>query len=290
MSEEVQKVQVESVSKFSHSDTIGKLAEALAKAHGQFKTVIKSAENPYFKSSYADLSALIDATQEGLTANGLALVQSPGQIVNGRVHVTSILMHSSGEWLSDELAMPMSKTDAQGAGSAITYARRYAYQSLLNVAGEEDDDGNAATGKTQADRKGSSTDVSDKGPINPTQQRAFWSAATQGGKTKAHVAEYFETIGIRATEEMPKLKFDAAIKWAIKPLPIPADMTETLEKSVEMVRPTQQEFKRIFAAANKKHIPEEDVKRYAYDTFAVDSMTKLNVEQAQEVMEWIETV
>jgi len=222
------------------SESIAALAGALSKARADFKAVIKAAENPYFKSNYADLSTLIDATKDGLSKNGLCLIQSPGKITEtNRVSITSLLIHSSGEWLEDDLEMPVTKADAQGLGSAITYGRRYAYQSILNIAGEDDDDGNAAVGRTQKDRKGSSTDMSttDGENINPTQARAFWAATKQGNKSKADVQKWFgEELGIEHTDEMLKKDFNKAMKWAVKPS---EDLTGIAKESVEKVKETQ---------------------------------------------------
>ena len=129
------------------SDQRGELFGALAKARKGFSKVLKTSSNPFFKSKYADLSVLIDATSNSLSANGLAVLQFPAVNEQGRVVITTVLGHSSGQWAEGSLEMPIQKADAQGVGSATTYGRRYSYGALLNVASEEDDDGNAATGK-----------------------------------------------------------------------------------------------------------------------------------------------
>lgn len=220
------------------SESIAALAAALSKARGEFKAVIKSAENPYFKSNYADLSTLIDATKDSLSKNGLAVVQSPGKITeSGRVSITTLLIHSSGEWMEDDLEMPVTKADAQGLGSAITYGRRYAYQSLLNVAGEEDDDGNAAVGKTQKDRNSSSIENKPGATVNPAQVRAFWAATKQGNKSKEDVQAYYGSeLGIEHTEEMLQKDFNKAMKWAVKPS---EDLSGVLADSVAEVKQRQ---------------------------------------------------
>lgn len=203
---------------FAHSPTLGKLADALAKAQLAFKPVIKDSENPYFKSSYADLATIIAATKEGLSKNGLAVIQAPGRVMDNKVELISMLVHSSDEWIRATLFMPMSKADAQGIGSALTYGRRYSYQSLVSVAGESDDDAASAVGMTQKDARGSSTDKSDKDGrnINPTQQRAFWAATTQGKKSKERVADYLvANFGIKSSSDIPKSKLDEAMKWAV---------------------------------------------------------------------------
>jgi hypothetical protein len=139
---------------FTTSGQIDELTKALASAHKDFKPVIKDANNPFFKSKYADLAGVIDATGEALSKNGLALIQSPGRMIGGHLFLTSLLAHSSGQWIKDELELPISKFDAQGAGAAITYARRYAYQALVGVAAE-DEDGNSDSGKFEKQPDGS---------------------------------------------------------------------------------------------------------------------------------------
>jgi len=124
------------------SDEIHELATALSKAQGEIEDAAKGAENPYFKSKYADLAAVRGVIREPLAKNGLAIVQNPAT-VQGGVEVETILLHSSGQFMSSKLFMPVAKSDAQGIGSAITYARRYSLLSILCLA-TEDDDGNAA--------------------------------------------------------------------------------------------------------------------------------------------------
>lgn len=126
-----------------HSDTIGAIALALAKAQGAIKGALKDSTNPHFKSSYADLASVWAACRDPLSANELSVVQTPGECAAGQVALTTLLMHSSGEWISDTLTIPLTKVDAQGYGSATTYARRYALASFVGVA-PDDDDGQAA--------------------------------------------------------------------------------------------------------------------------------------------------
>lgn len=135
--------------------TIGQLAEALAAAQMEFPSVKKGSENPYYNSKYADLSAIIGATQPLLAKNGLVIIQSPVvKLDEQKAGVITTLAHKSGEWISDECILPATmekrdktiRFDAQSVGSAITYARRYSYQSMIGVAAEIDDDGNKASG------------------------------------------------------------------------------------------------------------------------------------------------
>lgn len=129
------------------SPGIGKLAEALAKAQGAMGHAKKSADNPFFKSSYADLPAVIDAAKAALADNGLAVSQFTDADENGNVTLVSTLMHSSGEWVRGWYPVRPLKADPQGLGSAVTYARRYSFAALVGIAAaDDDDDGNAASG------------------------------------------------------------------------------------------------------------------------------------------------
>jgi len=128
------------------SDTINELATALAKAQGAMLTAKKDATNPHFKSSYADLAAVWAACRKPLTDHGLSVVQSPRMTFAGNagmVEVETTLLHASGQWMADTITVPVSKLDAQGVGSAVTYARRYALAAFASVA-PDDDDGNGA--------------------------------------------------------------------------------------------------------------------------------------------------
>lgn len=127
------------------SETIANLAQALSKAQGQMGSAKKDADNPYFKSKYADLASVVDAIKEPLSKNGLAYSQLPFVDEHG-VHVETILMHLSGEWVSSKLTMRPVKTDPQGVGSTLTYARRYGLQSMVGIAADDDDDGNLGSG------------------------------------------------------------------------------------------------------------------------------------------------
>lgn len=124
------------------SDDINELAAALSKAQGEILDATKGAENPYFKSKYADLAAVRSVIREPMAKHGLSLVQLP-KTVDGGVEVETMLLHSSGQYIKSSLFMPAAKNDAHGIGSAITYARRYSIMSILSLA-TEDDDGNAA--------------------------------------------------------------------------------------------------------------------------------------------------
>ena len=120
------------------------IASALVRAQKAFGPALKTSTNPHFRSRYVDLSACVEAVITGLNDNGIALIQQTHDCDSG-VCVETLFLHESGESLSaGKLHVPASKQDAQGYGSALTYARRYSLMAACGIA-PEDDDGNAAS-------------------------------------------------------------------------------------------------------------------------------------------------
>ena len=120
------------------------IATALAAAQMEMGKALKSANNPHFKSKYADLSSVTDACLPALNKNGIAVIQPMGEDEHGR-YVETVLIHGeSGERLSCRVPLIVQKNDMQGYGSAVTYGRRYGLMSMAGIA-PEDDDGNAAS-------------------------------------------------------------------------------------------------------------------------------------------------
>ena len=126
-----------------------KIASAFVKAQKAFGPALKSSTNPHFRSRYADLSACVEAVIDALNANGIALMQKTYECKEG-VMVETVFVHESGEVMeSGMLHVPAVKHDAQGFGSALTYARRYSLMAACGIA-PEDDDGNAASRRPEA--------------------------------------------------------------------------------------------------------------------------------------------
>lgn len=133
------------------------VAAAFIKAKKEFSPALKDKTNPAFRSKYADLGACIEAVNDAFLANGIAMYQVTHDCDNG-VIVETVLLHESGEVLSGgRLHVPASKHDAQGYGSALSYARRYSLMAACGIA-PEDDDGNAATKAAPAKKTISATD------------------------------------------------------------------------------------------------------------------------------------
>lgn len=126
------------------SDAINELATALAEAQSEIENASKNSNNPHFKSKYADLAEVINTVRPVFAKHGLSVSQFPS-FADGLASVETVLMHKSGQWMSGIASAGVSKQDAQGVGSAITYLRRYSLAAVAGIA-QEDDDANAAVG------------------------------------------------------------------------------------------------------------------------------------------------
>jgi hypothetical protein len=123
---------------------------ALVKAQRGFGPALKSSTNPHFRSKYADLAACIEAVIDSLNENGVMLMQVTHEAENG-VMIETLFLHESGEQMSaGKLFMPATKFDAQGFGSALSYARRYSLLAACGIAPEDDDANQAVKSSTQA--------------------------------------------------------------------------------------------------------------------------------------------
>ena len=147
------------------------LAKALASAQAEFGTVPQSGINPFHKSKYSTIEDYVNAAKPILAKHGLSISQAP-DLLETQFVLTTILMHESGEYLVSHQPIFAAKQDAQSMGSAITYARRYAYGAVLGMAsGDFDDDGNAAAAKPvkQANPPKAQKPATSPAPISPSQ-------------------------------------------------------------------------------------------------------------------------
>lgn len=127
------------------SESIKNIADALSKFQGEIENPKNTADNPFFKSKYAPLQEVLNIVRPKLAKYGLSILQWPSGD-GERIIINSLLMHSSGEWIEMEpLILKAEKATAQGAGSAITYGRRYALSAILGISSEDDDDGSQAS-------------------------------------------------------------------------------------------------------------------------------------------------
>jgi cellobiose-specific phosphotransferase system component IIA len=129
------------------SENINELASALAKAQAEIRGAVEDSTNPHFRSKYASLQSYIDSAREPLARHGLSVTQLLTQSDCGTnmVSIETVMMHSSGQWISAVFSVPVgNQMTAQAFGSAVTYARRYSFASIVGIA-PIDDDGNQAT-------------------------------------------------------------------------------------------------------------------------------------------------
>ncbi len=148
----------------NQSENIAELASALSKAQGEYTPALKDSANPFFKSKYANLCSIVKACQEPLSKNGLSVTQGTNQDEKGNWILTTMLMHSSGQWIKSQTPIITLKPDIQSFGSASTYARRYAWASIAGVTTDEDDDAEAAMARDHAPKKQESKSYEKKSP------------------------------------------------------------------------------------------------------------------------------
>ena len=150
------------------STSIGKLAEALAKAQGAIHGALKDSANPFFKSKYADLASIIESCRDALSVNNICVFQTT-TIIDGKLYLETMLAHSSDQWKRGLYPVRPVKDDPQGIGSALTYARRYGLAAAVGVA-QVDDDGEAAMGRkaqfADGDMKPAGHDIIDRAKLD----------------------------------------------------------------------------------------------------------------------------
>lgn len=181
----------------NQSETIVKLSAALVKAQAEMSGAVKDSANPFFKSSYADLNSVIKAIKEPFAKYGLAYTQFPYTDEKG-VGVVTRLIHESGEWIECGYTLPLTKLDPQAAGSAITYARRYALQAMAGIPAV-DDDAEGAMNRTQKPSGGRIT-------RNQAQTLHELLASTE-----SDVAKFCAVFNCRDVDSMDSSYYDKAL-------------------------------------------------------------------------------
>ena len=182
------------------SNELKDLAAALVKAQAEVMQAHKDATNPFFKSKYADLESVWDAIRAPLTKNGLSVAQGTTYLEGAGTCVVTRLIHTSGQWIEGVLPVMAAKTDPQGQGSAITYARRYALAGMVGVV-QVDDDAEAAHGRSNEGANHNITNVSKAEPtkaqlkleLNPLKadcSHTFYASTLPQHKTSGKQIEY----------------------------------------------------------------------------------------------------
>jgi len=191
------------------------IASALVRAQRGFAPALKTSTNPHFRSKYVDLAGCIEAVVDALNSAGIALVQRTSEDSTG-VTVETVFVHESGETLEcGKLHVPASKQDAQGYGSALTYARRYSLMAACGIA-PEDDDGNAASRTPTPKVSATKTDLVPPNRMNIVADVA--AAINERMSANDLIGAFEEYSGITDVEEKTALwgMLDSKTRSAIK--------------------------------------------------------------------------
>lgn len=187
------------------------LAAALVKAQQEMPPVDKDSRNPHFGNSFASLDNIVAKTRPVLNKHGLAIVQFPTVSELGQPCLRTILVHSeSGEQLQADMPLLVGKQDMQGLGSAITYARRYAWAAALGIASDEDDDGHHAS--QQAAPQRNQTRPAASGTISEAQAKRLFAIAKSKGVPQERVKQLTRQVaGVDSSAEVPKARYDELV-------------------------------------------------------------------------------
>lgn len=133
------------------SESITELNKALANFHKEVKQPMKDANNPFFKSKYVPLENVVEVIDDVAPKFGLTYSQYPVTTDDGKVGISTVLLHESGEFIEYPPATTKpDKNTPQGVGSALTYMRRYSLSAVFGITSDQDDDGNEASGNAKA--------------------------------------------------------------------------------------------------------------------------------------------
>lgn len=186
------------------SADIGEISAALAKAQAELENVEKGGTNPHFRSKYATLPDVLAEVRPKLAKHGIAVIQMPVNGDGSTIGVATRFTHSSGQWIESEFYVAPTKFDAQGAGSVVTYLRRYALMAMAGVSGD-DDDGNAAVRApvALAESAGPTTLL-----INSEQRKALMAIADEVGADKER---FLNWLGVDSFASIPASQYQKAV-------------------------------------------------------------------------------
>lgn len=197
------------------------VASAFVQAKREFGPALKDKTNPAFRSKYADLGACIDAVEDALLKNGLAVYQETFEDPTG-VTVETVFLHESGESMRcGKLHVPAAKQDPQGFGSALTYCRRYSLMTACGIA-PEDDDGNQASKPRQEparQRTGVAQDVLATSPALPKEVTDYLDGLSVDVQDvfKARGAQAaYERIDIEQLDDIQKIYLSTVMPSLVK--------------------------------------------------------------------------
>lgn len=175
------------------------LIKALSSFQSEIRLIKKDGNNPHFRSTYSTLAALIDAIREPLTKNGMAITS---YFRDGLVITT--LWHESGGFIRSLYQLQGSYRKDQEMGSSITYAKRYNIAALLNLASEDDDDGESAPGKSPQGKRPAPTQ-------SIAQRRKVM--VNQFGLHRITEQEICDHIKVESIDQIQEPHFEALRAW-----------------------------------------------------------------------------
>lgn len=187
------------------TQNLDKIAPALVAAQAAITFASKDSTNPHFKNRYADLQSVIEAVKGPLNANGITFIQMPSSSDAGFLSLTTLLVHSSGQYIGDTATIPLPKNDPQGYGSALTYGRRYGLAAICGLF-QADDDGEAAK-PVIAPVMASMANKADIVTIN---------TFAEGSDTGKVISAAFKHYAVKAAKELTSDQAAAIIKRCIE--------------------------------------------------------------------------
>ena len=205
-----------------HSDDITEFSKAFVKAQAAIKGAVKDSANPFFKSSYADLTTVYEAVKEALHENGIAVLQGGVPSENENIAAfTTRLIHESGQWIESTLEVPLIKKDPQSLGSCFTYARRYSLAAMTGVP-LLDDDAEGAMGRDKTN-KGDDPYLQSAGGVvaSPPDQENY---SKEKAGMKSDVLALADACGLKGHNQV------ATFRNISKALGMAISSTETLER------------------------------------------------------------
>ncbi|AKS69268.1 single-stranded DNA-binding protein [Staphylococcus schleiferi] len=191
------------------SESVVEINKAMVAFRKEVKQPIKDKNNPFFKSKYVPLENVVEAIDEAATPHGLSYTQWALNDSDGRVGVATMLMHESGEYIEyDPVFMNAEKNTPQGAGSLISYLKRYSLSAIFGITSDQDDDGNVASGKqVKSEHKASAKAV---GTLK--EEMLKFSELMQSLGKQVSVSDVQQKLGINDMQTLSNNQISASIK------------------------------------------------------------------------------
>jgi hypothetical protein len=190
------------------SESISALAKALVDAQKEISNPLNTKVNPFYKSKYAPLADILTLVRPILEKHGLAIVQDATR-EGENITIKTLLLHVSGEWLEQTgVSVRVDKDTAQGAGSAITYARRYALSAMLSISSEDDDDGETGAHETKVEKKPAEKPTATIKAGNIAEFKKAFAAADTDAKKET----LLKAVGTRLWTDAERAEIDALFK------------------------------------------------------------------------------